>query len=180
MILPDGHAAAFGAADDGDARSDESARRRVSEALGISHEWAMVRQVHGAEVIVAAVPGLLGEADGIVTTRPGLPLAIGVADCLPVVLSGPGGVGIAHAIGPGIGPCCFEVGREVAARFPADIATTTWGTRSVDLPGAVTRQLEGLEVWLSRSCTHHHDDFNSFRRNGTAARQVAVTWHSPA
>lgn len=208
MIVPDGHPAAFGAAVDGDGRSDPSARNAISAALGIPSEWAVVRQVHGSEVVVADRPGHLGEADGIVTTRPGLPLAVATADCLPVVLWGPNGVGIAHAgwrgaaagvvgavrralvdagaapthaaVGPGIGPCCFEVGPEVAQRFPAHTATTSWGTRSVDLPGSVATELDGLEVWRSGACTHHEEEFHSFRRDGTPLRQVAVTWLSPA
>jgi hypothetical protein len=208
MIVPDGHPAAFGAAAEGDGRSDDTARTAISRALDISPEWAIVRQVHGTEVLVADRPGRLGEADGIITTHPGLPLAVATADCLPVVLSGAGGVGIAHAgwrgaaagvvaavrtaladagappsraaIGPGIGPCCFEVGPEVAARFEGHTGTTTWGTTSVDLPGAVSRQLEGLEVWRSDACTHHDESFHSFRRDGTTLRQVTVTWLPPA
>ena len=83
------------------------------------------------------------------------------------------------AVGPGIGPCCFEVGHEVAERFPAHVSTTTWGTRSVDLPGAVVDDLDGLDVWRSDACTHHDPSFHSFRRDGTPLRQVAVTWLSP-
>src|SRR5262249_61642791 len=68
------------------------------------------------------------------------PPLVRVADCLPVALAGPGGVAMAHAgwrglaggviaraaetveaeaaaIGPGIGPCCYEVGEEVLAEF---------------------------------------------------------------
>jgi len=208
MIVPDGHPAAFGTAADGDGRSDDAARSAISASLGIPTDWGIVRQVHGSDVAVADTPGHLGEADGIITTRSGLPLAVATADCLPVVLSGPRGVGIAHAgwrgaaagvvgavraaltaagappsraaVGPGIGPCCFEVGPEVAGRFPGRTGTTTWGTASVDLPGAVTDELDGLEVWQSGACTHHDDAFHSFRRDGTALRQVAVTWLSPA
>ena len=31
------------------------------------------------------------------------------------------------AIGPGIGPCCFEVGSEVAKRFTEDLARDPMG-----------------------------------------------------
>ena len=72
----------------------------------------------------------------------GLAPLVFVADCLPVALAGPGGVAMIHcgwrglaagivergaravgaaaaAIGPGIGPCCYEVGEEVLAAFAA-------------------------------------------------------------
>ena len=206
MIRPEGLAGvAFGEASDGDGRSDPVVRTDISAALGISDEWAVVRQVHGADVAVADVPGGLGDADGIVTTTSGLPIAIGIADCLPVVLQGDGGVGIAHAgwrgaaagvvaavsqamdrmgaparraaIGPGIGPCCFEVGSEVAERFPGSVRTTTWGTTSVDLVDAVRSQLGDVDdVWVHGGCTHHEDVFHSFRRDGSPQRQVAVAW----
>ena len=157
-ILPGG---GFGTAADGDARRDPKTRRLLSTELGIDPDWAWMRQVHGTTVIRATGPGSLGEADAVYTTVAGLALAVGTADCYPVVLVGTGIIGIAHAgwrgaaggvvaelhaamtaagaaphaaaIGPGIGPCCFEVGGEVALRFPGCEATTTWGTTSVDL-----------------------------------------------
>ncbi len=205
MILPDGmRGAAFGAAGDGNGRDDREARSRISRSLGIPEAWAAVRQVHGADVIWAEQPGTLGDADALATTVPGLPLTVATADCLPVVLESPAAVGIAHAgwrgvaagvvdalrasmaaaghypvqaaIGPGIGPCCFEVGPEVTAALPDAAATTEWGTPSVDLPGALGSSLEGLEVWRAPGCTRCDAAYHSYRRNGTAARQVAVAW----
>ena len=78
---------------------------------------------------------------------------------------------IAAAIGPGIGPCCFEVGPDVAERFPQDLTETRWGATSVDLAGSLRRQLEGLEVWLSGACTMHETGFYSHRRSRTAPPQ---------
>lgn len=195
---------AFGESIDGDPRRDEADRRRFSAAVGITTEWVWLRQVHGATVIRADSPGAVGEADAVFTTVPGLPLAVATADCFPVALVGVGGVGIAHAgwrgaaagvvaelrramastgvaphsaaIGPGIGPCCFEVGSEVAARFPGAEAATSWGTTAVDLPRALRTELKGLEVWDSGLCTMSSPGFRSFRRDGTQLRQVAVVW----
>lgn len=79
-------------------------------------------------------------ADGQVVTEQGWAGLVFVADCLPVALAGPGGVAMLHcgwrglatgivtagaeaigathaAIGPGIGPCCYEVGGEVLSAF---------------------------------------------------------------
>lgn len=205
MIRPEGFAgAAFGSAADGDGRTDDGARRRISARLGISSEWAIVRHVHGADVAVADGPGHLGDADATVTTRPGVPIAVASADCLPVVIEGEGGVAVAHAgwrgmaggvvavarealeaqgvtprrvaIGPGIGPCCFEVGPEVAGHFPEAATTTRWGTPSVDLAAVATRQAPGLDVWVSGLCTFCGEGHHSFRRTSTSERQVAVAW----
>ena len=80
------------------------------------------------------------------------------------------------AIGPAIGPCCYEVGPEVAAELPGHSSLTTWGTPSVDIPGYVHEQLAGLEVWRSDECTYTSERLHSWRRDGTKQRQVAVAW----
>ncbi len=196
--------AAFGTALDGDGRRDAEARMAISAGLGIPAEWASLRQVHGGVVMAASEPGLQGEADALVSATPMLPLAVAVADCLPVVLQGQGAAGIAHAgwrgvaagvvanlvdamtqldapprraaIGPGIGPCCFEVGPEVSQRFRGFGDRTTWGTRSVDLVAAVRAQLDGIPTVVSGGCTYCGEGYHSYRRDGTKERQVAVAW----
>jgi YfiH family protein len=45
--------------------------------------WA--RQVHGADVARVVGPGFVGQADALVTTTRGVPLAIFTADCVPIV-----------------------------------------------------------------------------------------------
>jgi polyphenol oxidase len=196
--------AVFGTADDGDLRFDLAARRLFSKRAGIGNEWATVRQVHGATVLRVEQPGEAGEADALFTSERSLPLAVFTADCFPVVLVGPDAVGVAHAgwrgaaagvverlrtdmtdagvaperacVGPGIGPCCFEVGPEVRSAFPTHHATTTWGTPSVDLRGAIVEALAGLDVWQSGQCTRCGSGFFSHRRDRTSARMAGVTW----
>ncbi len=176
----------------------------LSAHIGVSPEWATVHQVHGSRVVEARAPGEIGDADAIFTTIPELPLAVFTADCAGVVLIGRSGVGVAHAgwrgaaagvvaalvakmasaglepvaavIGPTIGPCCFEVGSEVAARFPGRVSSTEWGTTSIDLWGVVTDQLVGLEVTDMRHCTRHEADTFSHRRDGTLKRMAAIGW----
>jgi YfiH family protein len=205
MIRPEGlRGAAFGTLAEGDGRSDDTARRAFSRVLGISEEWACVSQVHGVDIVEADGPGEWGEADGIVTSVERLPLAIGTADCVPVVLEGSNVAALVHAgwrgtaagvieavlsalsakgtpptraaIGPAIGACCYEVGPEVAQEFTGYIATTRWGTTSVDLVGAIAARLSPLPVWLSGRCTYTSNDLNSFRRDKTSRRQVALAW----
>jgi YfiH family protein len=198
---------AFTLARDGDLRNDPAARRSAAARLAIPDAWATVRQVHGDDVVCAHHPGDLGEADAIFTTDPSLPIAVFTADCLGVVIVGRGGVGVAHAgwrgvdaavvtrlrnameaarldperayVGPAIRSCCFEVGPEVAGRFAGNLASTSWGSTSVDLIAVTRDQLEGLDVFDSGRCTMHEDGFHSHRASGTKARMAAVAWRSP-
>lgn len=61
--------------------------------------WSWLRQVHGARVITVTEPGEHAgeEADAAVTARPGAVVAVQTADCAPVLFTGPGVVGVAHA-----------------------------------------------------------------------------------
>ena len=120
---------------------DADALRLLAECEIPAGPPAFLRQVHGADVLAAEQAGLIGQADVVVTDRPGLPLAIFTADCVPLVLYDPVGrrLVLAHAgwrgtagaaaraaagaliaaggapetfvgaIGPSIGPCCYEV-----------------------------------------------------------------------
>jgi YfiH family protein len=76
------------------------------------------------------------------------------------------------AIGPGIGPCCYEVGPEVAAHFGLE------GRTHIDLPAANRKQLlEGGvpsgQIETAELCTMcHPEEFDSFRRDGEAAGRM--------
>ena len=205
MIRPPGfRGTAFGTLADGDLRKDRHRRATVSAELGIDVEWAFVNQVHGDHVFVVTQPGLQGDGDAMLTTTPGIPLVVATADCVPIVLEGPGVAAVVHAgwrgavagvveatlqaierqgrtieraaIGPAIGPSCYEVGDEVAARFPGFVRTTSWGSQSIDLPASIGAKLDQVDVWTSGVCTFSDDRYASHRRNGTPERQVAVVW----
>ncbi len=73
-------------------------RAAFVQAVGGESEWEMVsvRQVHGTEVkaVAGGETGLrtddgraVAEADGLMTTAPGVMLAIQVADCVPVLVA---------------------------------------------------------------------------------------------
>lgn len=77
-------------------------QRVVARACGAVPVW--LDQVHGATVVrltgADAAPGApVHQADGAVTTEPGIACTAQVADCLPVLFAAPGGraVGAAHA-----------------------------------------------------------------------------------
>lgn len=196
--------AAFGTVSDGDLFADASARISVSQELNIPSEWAWATQVHGNTVLVATGPGVAGEGDVLLTTTSALPVAVRTADCVPVAIHASNAVAMVHAgwrgleagaigraraaledaghdphraaIGPAIGPCCYEVGDEVLARFPESSSMTRWGTQSLDLWSEAVRQLEPLEVWRADLCTHCEPPFHSFRADGTQQRQTSVAW----
>jgi polyphenol oxidase len=142
------------------------------------------------------------EVDAHATSNPKLTPLVMVADCLPVAMAGPEGVVMAHcgwrglaaglvaeaaeaidataaAVGPGIGPCCYEVGDEVLAEFD-DLDGVAEG-RMLDLT-AVARTLLAragvTEVESADLCTSCNPDlFYSHRRDGErTGRQAGLVW----
>ncbi|WP_372509221.1 peptidoglycan editing factor PgeF [Actinomadura madurae] len=121
-------------------------RRRAAAALGADPERTVfMRQVHGADVAHATSPDLPGEADAVVTTVPGLALAVLVADCAPVLLADPvaGVVGAAHSGRPGtaagVVPALVKAMRERGAepaRMTAAIGPAACG-RCYEVPAAM-------------------------------------------
>jgi YfiH family protein len=205
MIRPPGfEGVVFGTAAWGDLRRDHRGRADVSAGLGLPEGWAYLNQVHGAAVRCVASAGNHGDGDSLVTTREMLPLMVATADCVPVAIEADGAVALVHAgwrgaiagvlpatisvlsrkglaplraaIGPAIGPCCYEVGDDVASRFPEHVATTTWGSTSIDVPGFLASQLTGIEIWRSDQCTFTSSDLHSWRRDHNEERQVTVAW----
>jgi YfiH family protein len=79
----------------------------------------MVNQVHGARVVHATAPGPQGDGDAIVTTTPGLLIAVRVADCAPIALLADGVVGVVHAgwrgIAAGVIPAALDAMRDLGA-----------------------------------------------------------------
>ena len=111
-ILP-GVSAAFTDTDAGnlalhvgdDASEVEQRRARLEQAMGIA-PWSLrfMNQVHGSTVAVMEPDSAVPEADAMVSG--GLPLAVMVADCIPVLLAGESAEGpvlaAVHAGRPGI------------------------------------------------------------------------------
>jgi hypothetical protein len=58
---------------------------------GLGGPPAFARQVHGAEVLAVSAPGPAGTGDVLLTDRPGLPLAVFSADCVPALIFDPAG-----------------------------------------------------------------------------------------
>jgi hypothetical protein len=159
------------------------------------------------------------EADGHATATPGLAPLVLVADCLPIAVAGDGAVAMLHAgwrglaggviaegvralrelgaagplgaaIGPGAGPCCYEVGEEVHAAFAGQgdrghnghDDRFRRGRRNLDLKAIARAQLErsGVEtvhdLALCTICSDPALLFSHRRDHGITGRQGGLAW----
>lgn len=154
--------------------------------------------------------GELPEADGQVTATRGIGLVILVADCLPIVVAVGEAVAVLHAgwrglaggvisagvdalrrvdgqgplhaaIGPGAGPCCYEVGDEVRGVFAGRWPEATRG-RNLDLKAIARAQLVGAgaeavhDVGICTICSDPTLFFSHRRDRGVTGRQAAIAW----
>ena len=132
--------------------------------------------------VVFAAPGFVAVAHA---GRRGVELDVVGETVLALRAAGVGSGGISAAIGPAICGHCYEVPAamrdQVSAVVPAAWASSSWGTPSLDLPGAVETQLlaHGVNVvYRSEVCTFEDDRFFSHRRASaagvTTGRQAGV------
>ena len=191
--------------DDEPDRVEENRRLLCAEVGADLERLALNRQVHGTLVRRAQPGDRSEHADGLWTDEPGLPMLAMSADCLPIALarretgarsaalavlhagwrgladgvvaSGVEAVGgrVAAVIGPGIGPCCYEVGPEVAARFDGDL----FEDRRLDLWAGAERALRAAgveEVERTDICTSCNPDlyFSHRRDRGDTGRQGVI------
>jgi YfiH family protein len=196
--------------DDDPERVAENRRLLCAEA-GADHELLRHgRQVHGPLVHRANGQGEPG--DGLWSDRPGEPLLVFTADCVPVALARAegrrpaiaavhvgwrgllaeivqaaaaalGGGRLAAVIGPGIGPCCYEVGEDVAGRFRERFGAGVLRDGRLDLWSATEQALRAAgAAHVSRVdlCTACHPDlFFSHRRDGgRTGRQGLIAYVS--
>ncbi|MDQ3890782.1 MAG: polyphenol oxidase family protein [Actinomycetota bacterium] len=166
-----------------------------------------VVEANGGGVVT---PGaMLERCDGLWSDRPGLAMLLLTADCFPVALARRDGgvrlavlhVGwrgllagiaaagmrslaggtVAAAIGPGIGPCCYEVGSDVRRRFATSFGDEVIMGRNLDLAQATEKALRAAGCdWVERTaiCTACEADlFFSHRRDGgVTGRQGVVAY----
>ena len=179
-------------------RVDENRRRACAEIGADADRLALNRQLHSALVHTPEPGGRGRPGDGLWTDEPDLPLLALTADCLPIALARVAGdapaVGVLHvgwrgllggivaagasavggrlhaAVGPAIGPCCYEVGAEVAdpftAAYGADVVRDgkldLWTVAERALRDAGVAQMERVDL-----CTCCNPElFFSHRRTG--------------
>jgi hypothetical protein len=190
-------------------------RSRVATELGLDAERiAIGRQAHGNELLVhdgspehslAAAGEGLPVVDGHVLRQDGVAGLVFVADCLPIVMAGPGGVAVVHGgwrglssgivaraagcvgaetmvIGPAIGPCCYAVGEEVLSAFAdrGELEAVAYG-RMLDLVAVARTQAHAARierVLACGLCTKCNPGlFFSHRGEGErTGRQAGIGW----
>lgn len=123
----------------------EAVRRNRDDLAGVldvaTDHLVWMNQVHGADVWVARGPGEHPPAaDGVVTSTPGLALAVLVADCTPVLIADvdAGLVAAVHAGRPGmvagVVPAAVERLRELGATSPAAVVGPSVCGRCYEVP----------------------------------------------
>jgi YfiH family protein len=145
--------------------------------------------------------------DALWTEERGLAMMLITADCLPVAVARANGdkpalavlhVGwrglleglvpaaverlgetpLAAVIGPGIGPCCYEVGEEVAGPFRERFGAEVLHRSNLDLYAATEKALQAAgcsRVERVEMCTSCHPDlFFSHRRDGGATGRQGI------
>ena len=177
---------------------DENRRRLCAEVGADVERLALNFQIHSARVnrARAGVRDVLG--DGLWTEEPGLPAMALTADCIPVALARANGrtpaVAVLHAgrigvlagileagvaalggkvraaIGPAIGPCCYEVGEDVARPYRSRFGESIVRSGRLDLPTAAERVLQEAGVGSIERIDHctacNSELFFSYRRDG--------------
>lgn len=168
-------------------------------------------EVNRAEPRGIVTPGTqFDRCDGLWSDEPGQAMMLLAADCLPIVLGRANGskatLSILHAgwrgllagivaegakalgggplvgaIGPGIGPCCYEVGEEVREPFRAAYGDEVVIDNRLDLWSAAEQALRAAgceEVERTDLCTYCHPElFFSHRRDrGRTGRQGVVAY----
>jgi YfiH family protein len=144
-------------------------------------------------------------SDGLATSLRGRPLMLLTADCIPVAIaradgsrlailhagwrglaagvvgSGADAVGgeLLGAVGPGAGPCCYEVGDDVAARLRESFGADVVRDGRADLWLCARRALEAAgaaQVAVAGECTICNPDryFSHRRDHGVTGRQGVV------
>ncbi|MCX6385079.1 MAG: polyphenol oxidase family protein [Solirubrobacterales bacterium] len=176
-------------------------------ADGLQVHGSEVRRVTDVADIA---PKSLLEVDGHATALADVAPLVVTADCLPIAVAGDRAVAMLHggwrglsnaivaegvralrelgeegdlaaAIGPGAGPCCYEVGNDVHEAF-ASHGDGVRNGRQLDLPAVARIQLAAAgvgEVYCSDLCTicTPTDLFFSHRRDGPkTGRQAGVAW----
>jgi YfiH family protein len=174
-------------------------RRRVCAEIGADEEWLTVGFQTHSTVVNRATAGSRGiPGDGLWTDEPGVPMLALGADCVLMALARTNGdrpgLAVVHAgwrgliegvvevtgrslgtrlkavVGPAIGPCCYEVGEEVASRFRDRYGRSIVSNGKLDLWTAAeqtARDAGATDVERLDLCTHCRPDlFFSERRTG--------------
>jgi hypothetical protein len=144
----------------------------------VSAEPGITLSVRAAD----CVPVLFADAEaGVIGAchcgRPGV--VAGIVPATVAAMRELGATAITAWVGPHVCGRCYEVPQEmqddVADVEPATLATTSWGTPSLDVGAGVRAQLErdGVAVVDLATCTRESPDLFSYRREGVRSGRQA-------
>lgn len=173
--------------------------KQEQDALIAVFKPVFLKQTHSSVIIDIDSPGVRA-GDGLIS-RQARCIGIRIADCLPVYLFARDTMCIIHCgwrgitagiarrakdllrryryvLGASIGPCCYEVGEDVAARFETHYpgAVTIRGSRYyLDLKSAVTADLGPQNLLGTLDlCTKCHPEYFYSHRRGDEGRNYAL------
>jgi YfiH family protein len=187
-------------------------RARIEAELGLRITYTRQVHGSRVLRVTAPPDGSPVQADGQATASTAIAPSVLVADCLPVAVAADGAVAMLHAgwrglaegviaegvravrelgatgplraaIGPGAGPCCYEVGSDVHAVFAEQFPQARHG-RKLDLKAIARAQLEqaGAEtvrdVGLCTICSPAELFYSHRRDRGITGRQAGIAWLS--
>jgi YfiH family protein len=185
-------------------------RRGLEAQLGVRFAYGRQVHGTRVQRVRARSADELVEADGQATAVPGIAPLVLTADCLAVAIAGAEAVAMVHAgwrglaagalcegvaavrelgargplsaaIGPGAGPCCYEVGDEVHQRFAAYGPDVRRG-RNLDLKAIARIELERAGVGpvhdagLCTICAEPSLFYSHRRDRGVTGRQAGIAW----
>ncbi len=139
----------------------------------------LVRAADCVPVLLAdPAVGVLGAAH---CGRPGLAAGVVPATVARMRELGAGSIegAVTAWVGPHVCGACYEVPAamraEVGELVPEAVATTSWGTPSLDLGAGVRAQLSaaGVAVHDASRCTRESADLYSYRRDGIGSGRLA-------
>jgi YfiH family protein len=190
--------------------------RKLEEGLGplqpdLPLAWLAQRHT---DVVLAAAPGECGVGDALAIDASGLVGVVVTADCLPIAIASGERAVLVHAgwrgvaagllaraaerlgtdsgteawIGPAIGPCCYEVGEDVAdevrrASGDAVVMAAEGGGPRLDLRLAAALQLRAAgvaRIGLLDHCTRCRGEWlwSHRREPGRAGRNLTLLWRT--
>lgn len=197
---------------DDDPEAVERNRASIEALVGVPLTYTRQVHGSRVLKIGAPPAGTPVEADGQATATAGMAPTALVADCLPIAVAADGAVAMLHAgwrglaagvleegvrvlrelgprgqlvaaIGPGAGPCCYQVGPEVHAAF-ADSSPRARHGSNLDLKAIARSQLEQAgvttvrDVGLCTICSPPELFFSHRRDRGITGRQAGIAWLS--
>ena len=145
------------------------------------------------------------EGDALITDIPQVPLLILTADCVPVVIIDKvnKAIGVAHAgwrknynsnpedlvcvIGPSIGPCCYEVSKELVEKFNINLANHAgkfdiikdnkyyldlWKINELTLKDCKVKEENIINLQICTNC--NHDKFYSYRKHNKTPKRIGT------